>query len=87
LFCLFVCFFFSLPPCKVFGADVAKGVWFQVASLGLLLLLAQGLPEGWLLGSIAREDPVIARMTVIPACLRYSYISYTVATVNIELVL
>eukprot|EP00884_Botryococcus_braunii_P007296 jgi/Botrbrau1/16568/Bobra.0262s0005.1 len=42
----------------------------QVAGLGLLLVLAQGVPEGWLLGSLAREDPSTALISVVPASLR-----------------
>lgn len=43
----------------------------QVAGMGLFLLLLQGLSEGWLLGSLARDDPSTARLSLLPASLRF----------------
>lgn len=42
-----------------------------MAGLGLLLVLLQGLSEGWLVGSLARDDPGTARLSLLPASLRF----------------
>jgi hypothetical protein len=48
----------------------------QVAGLGLFILAAQGVPEGWLLGSLADGEAELTLRLLVPACLRCASLSY-----------